>query len=266
MLKPNDFFDFSNFVHKEIFAGSDFVWEALGKLKQYIGDTLRPNLFSGAGKGLLTIPETCVLYDDSIIYEDFDFHLGDALKGELKIYYKGEELKGASLICKGSAFAGSRIYIGRGSIVEPGAMIKEPTIIGDNCEIRQGAYIRGGCIIGNKCVAGHTTEMKNAIMLDDAKAGHFAYIGDSILGNNVNLGAGTKIANLTFMKQEITLRIKGAVYKTGMRKFGAILGDNVNTGCNSVTSPGTLAGRDSVIFPCINVKGGFYEKRSIIRE
>ena len=143
-------------------------------------------------------------------------------------------------------------------------MIKGPTIIGNNTEIRQGAYIRGDCLIGDRCVVGHTTEVKTSIMLNDAKAGHFAYVGDSILGNHVNLGAGTKLANLKIIDVEMKLRIEGEVYKTGLRKLGAILGDHVETGCNSVTSPGTLLGNGSLVYPCVNVPGAYYPKRSII--
>ena len=143
-------------------------------------------------------------------------------------------------------------------------MIKGPTIIGNNTEVRQGAYIRGDCLIGDRCVVGHTTEVKTSIMLNDAKAGHFAYVGDSILGNHVNLGAGTKLANLKIIDVEMKLRIEGEVYKTGLRKLGAILGDHVETGCNSVTSPGTLLGKGSLVYPCLNEPGGYYPKRSII--
>src|SRR5690625_2885062 len=88
------------------------------------------------------------------------------------------------------------ISIGKGTVVEAGAYIKGPCISGENCEIRHGAYIRGKLIMGNGCVIGHATEVKNTVFFDKAKAGHFAYVGDSILGNRVNLGAGTKCANL----------------------------------------------------------------------
>ena len=118
--------------------------------------------------------------------------------------------------------------------------------------------------MGNRCVVGHATEVKHSILLDGAKAGHFAYIGDSILGNNANLGAGTKLANLKIVDVEMKLRVEGKVYKTGLRKLGAILGDNAETGCNSVTSPGTLLGKASLVYPCVNVPGGFYPERSII--
>jgi NDP-sugar pyrophosphorylase family protein len=149
-------------------------------------------------------------------------------------------------------------------VVEPGALIKGPTIIGDNSEVRQGAYMRGNCLVGDRCIVGHTTEVKHSIMLDGSKAGHFAYIGDSILGNEVNLGAGTKLANLKIVDVEMKLRVEGEIYKTGLRKLGAILGDKTETGCNSVTSPGTLLGKASLVYPCVNVPGGFFPDRSIV--
>jgi bifunctional N-acetylglucosamine-1-phosphate-uridyltransferase/glucosamine-1-phosphate-acetyltransferase GlmU-like protein len=101
-------------------------------------------------------------------------------------------------------------------------------------------------------------------MLNGSKAGHFAYIGDSILGNEVNLGAGTKLANLKIIDVEMSIRVEGEAFKTGLRKLGAILGDGAETGCNSVTSPGTLLGKGSLVYPCVNVPGGFYPDRSII--
>jgi NDP-sugar pyrophosphorylase family protein len=158
----------------------------------------------------------------------------------------------------------SYISIGKGSVVEPGALIKGPTIIGNQTEVRQGAYLRGNSLIGDRCVVGHTTEVKHSIMLDDAKAGHFAYIGDSILGNHVNLGAGTKLANLKIVNVKMKLRVEGKIYETGLRKLGAIIGDYTETGCNSVTSPGTLLGKASLVYPCVNVPGGFYPERSVI--
>jgi len=143
------------------------------------------------------------------------------------------------------------IYIGKGSVVEPGAYILGPCIIGENCQIRQGAYIRGNVILGNNCIIGHATEVKNSLFLDGAQAGHFAYVGDSILGNNVNLGAGTKCANLRFDRQNILVQ----QVETGLKKFGAIVGDGAQTGCNSVTNPGTMMGKESCLAPCAAAKG-----------
>lgn len=150
------------------------------------------------------------------------------------------------------------IEIGEGTVVEAGAYVRGPAIIGRNCEIRNGAYIRGDVLVGDRCVVGHTTEVKSSIFLDEAKAGHFAYIGDSILGNDVNLGAGTKLANLKLTADEIVLRIEGARVPSGTRKLGAILGDGCQLGCNSVTSPGTILGKKSFVFPCVSVRAGYH--------
>lgn len=147
------------------------------------------------------------------------------------------------------------ISIGKGTIVEPGAYISGPCIIGENCQIRHGAYVRGNVITGNKCVIGHATEVKNSIFLDGAQAGHFAYVGDSILGNRVNLGAGTKCANLRFDGSTIPVLWNTKRVDSGLRKFGAILGDCVQTGCNSVTNPGTLMGKKSCLAPCATARG-----------
>lgn len=155
------------------------------------------------------------------------------------------------------------VFIGKGTVVEPGAYIKGPAIIGENCEIRQGAYIRGDVLVGNGCVVGHTTEVKNSVFMNGAKAGHFAYIGDSVLGNNVNLGAGTKLANLKITPGTVKLKLGDKVIDSNLRKFGALLGDNVQTGCNSVTSPGTILGKASMVFPCVHCHG-VYETKAII--
>jgi len=148
-----------------------------------------------------------------------------------------------------------KIYIGPGAVVEPFAYIKGPCYIGRNTEVRHGAYIRGFVIVDDECVVGHTTEVIRSILLKDAKAGHFAYIGDSIVGQHVNLGAGTKLANLRLDRQQIQIKWNGQKIATGLKKFGAILGDGVEMGCNSVTNPGTIMGKGSVCFPCVNGKG-----------
>jgi len=161
---------------------------------------------------------------------------------------------------------GDRIAIGRGTVVEPGAMIKGAALIGDNCEIRQGAYIRGNAIIGDNCVVGHTTEVKNSVFLNGAKAGHFAYIGDSILGNGVNLGAGTKLANFKVDTGDrgVRVEIQGTRHDTGLRKMGAILGDGCELGCNAVTMPGALVGPGTLVYPNTTLRG-FTPPRSVVK-
>lgn len=263
MLKPEDFFDLHEFEHKRIFRDVEFVWEALVKLKSHLRDSLTPNIAHLSGNML---PTTRIIWNGETISDDhIEIEHGDATKGDVRVFSNGRELSGASVIYAGAVLFDSNIYIGKGTVVEPGALIKGPTIIGHHTEVRQGAYIRGNCIIGNRCVVGHATEVKSAVMLNDSKAGHFAYVGDSILGNNVNLGAGTKLANLKILPVEMKFSVGGEVYKTGLRKLGAILGDHVETGCNSVTSPGTLLGKKSLVYPCVNVPAGYYPTRSVIR-
>ncbi|MBN1832351.1 MAG: glucose-1-phosphate thymidylyltransferase [Deltaproteobacteria bacterium] len=261
MIEAKDFFDLREYTHREVFEDLTFVWEALAGLKSFIKKNLVPNVVMPS-HGMF--PMTCVLWNGQVLQDDFEIESGDATKGELKVFRKGKELVGASVLYGGAVLFDSDIYIGEGTVVEPGAMIKGPSIIGNHTEVRQGAYVRENCLIGDRCVVGHTTEVKHSIMLNDAKAGHFAYIGDSILGNHVNLGAGTKLANLKIVDVEMKISVEGKVYKTGLRKLGAILGDYTETGCNSVTSPGTLLGKASLVYPCVNMPGGFYPDRSII--
>lgn len=143
------------------------------------------------------------------------------------------------------------ISIGAGSVVEAGATIVGPCWIGKENEVRQGAYIRGQVITGDHCVIGHATEVKNSLFFDHAKAPHFAYVGDSILGARVNLGAGVKCANFRFDGGLIRVGRK----ETGLRKLGAIIGDDAQIGCNSVTNPGTLIGKKAHCYPCLHIRG-----------
>ncbi len=155
------------------------------------------------------------------------------------------------------------ISIAKGCKVESGAYISGPCMIGENSEIRQGAYLRGNVIVGRACVVGHATEAKQAIFLDGAHAAHFAYVGDSILGNDVNLGAGVKCANVRLDRQEVVVKVEGQRVATGLRKFGAVIGDCCQVGCNTVFNPGTLMGRDSACAPCIAVGGVIPSKHRV---
>lgn len=157
------------------------------------------------------------------------------------------------------------VFIGEGTIIEPGAYIRGPCVIGSQCEIRHGAYIRGSFVCGDRCVIGHDTEIKNSIFLNDVHASHFAYVGDSILGHHVNLGAGTKCANLRFDRKLIEIKNLPNDLKqsTGLKKLGAILGDDTQTGCNAVTLPGICAGKNAFINAGI-VFGGFIPANSIV--
>lgn len=148
-----------------------------------------------------------------------------------------------------------QISIGEGSVIEAGAYIQGPCIIGRHCVIRHGAYLRGNVLTGDHCIIGHSSEVKSAIFFNHAYAPHFAYVGDSILGNEVNLGAGVKCANFKLDHSNINLHIMSQSIPTEMRKLGAIIGDKTQIGCNTVTNPGTLIGQEVRCYPCLNIKG-----------
>ncbi|MCP4402650.1 MAG: glucose-1-phosphate thymidylyltransferase [bacterium] len=205
MLKAEDFFDLSGFAHQELFQDTEYVWDALKRLPDYLKKRLNPGIHGTV--------------------------MGDAW------------------------VMGENVEIGAGSVVEPGAYIAGPTIIGEFTTIRSGAYVRGNVVIGDRCIVGHTSELKGAIMLNESQAPHFNYVGDSILGRKVNLGAGTKLSNLKIIEGNVKVQIGEEVYDSGLRKFGAILGDNAQTGCNSVLNPGTLIGRNSLVYPNAAVSG-----------
>lgn len=253
MLGAQDFFDLEGNPFAGLFEGSTYVWEGLVRLKSFIEETIHPNVSRIVTDGP-TLSRTVVLHEGRTLTDGFDLEPGDAAKGSFVVRRGGEVLTGASVIYAGASLMDDRIQIGQGTVVEPGALIKGPAIIGDMTEVRQGAYIRGQVLVGKRCVVGHATEMKHAVLLGRSQAGHFAYVGDSILGA-VNLGAGTKLANLKIVEGEVELSISGVRYKTGLRKFGAVLGDGVETGCNSVTSPGTLLGKNVLVYPNCTARG-----------
>ena len=265
-LSSDIFFDLRDFEHKALLEYEGHVWTALANLKKYINDQdcrLPQSPLLAPDRPL---PRSVILFENGLIDpEEVTIEYGDATKGKLKVFRGGEELPGASVLMAGAVLSGQQIRVGKGVLVEAGAFIKSPTILGDNTEVRQGAYLRGYCLVGRRCVVGHVTEVKHSIFLDDANAGHFAYLGDSILGNHVNLGAGTKLANLRFASGDVQIRTEGGSVATGLRKFGAILGDHTQTGCNSVTNPGTLLGKKSIILPNTTSPSGYHASKSIIR-
>ena len=157
--------------------------------------------------------------------------------------------------CEGVAFIGDKVFIGEGTVVEDGVMIKGPAIIGKNCHIRHNAYLRENVIIGDGCVVGNSTEIKNSLLFNNAGAPHFNYVGDSILGHKAHLGAGVKVSNIKLFPGNITVTMDGKPFDTGLRKFGALLGDGAEIGCNAVLNPGSIIGRGAVIYPNVFWRG-----------
>lgn len=271
-LGPATFFNPADNPGPELFPPELPVWEGLRLLKGYFerqSYTSLPASFSTAAGPL---PETLVVYYDEdsgnselLAGSACEINYQPATKGQLEVRHRGRLLAGAGVLMAGTVLMGRRIQLGRGVLVESGAFLKEPLIIGDRSEIRQGAYLRGHCLIGRRCVVGHVTEVKHSIFMDDAKAGHFAYLGDSILGPGANLGAGTKLANLRFIGGNVQIRYEGGSVSSGLQKLGAILGAGCQTGCNSVTNPGTLLGRGCFLLPNTTAPAGYHSANSIIR-
>jgi NDP-sugar pyrophosphorylase family protein len=178
----------------------------------------------------------------------------DALK-KIESYISANLKPGLRNKCEGRAFIGEKVFIGEGTVVEDGAMIKGPAIIGRNCQIRHNTYLRENVIIGDGCVVGNSSELKNSLLFNGAQAPHFNYIGDSILGHKAHLGAGVKISNFKLFPGNILVEIDGAPFDTGLRKFGALLGDGAEAGCNAVLNPGSILGRGAVIYPNVFWRG-----------
>jgi len=203
------YFELTNFKHKSLFNGSNYVFDFLKYLENYVRDNLKPEI------------------------------LGTVMDG---------------------AFVGDNVYLGKGSVVQPGAWVHGPAIIGENCEIRHGAYVGANTLTGDDVIIGHASEVGNSVFLDGSKAPHFAFVGHSILGNDVNLGAGTKLSNLKVTMNEIKIND----ISTGLTKIGAIIGDGSSLGCNTVTQPATFLGKNVYSYP-ITILRGFISSNTIVK-
>ena len=146
------------------------------------------------------------------------------------------------------------VLVGRSVKIHESAVIEPPAVIGHGCEVRVGAYIRGNVITGENCVIGNSSELKNCILLSRVQVPHYNYVGDSVLGNRAHMGAGAICSNLKSDKGNVVVK-SDEIYETGLRKFGAILGDGAEIGCGSVLNPGTVIGRESSVYPLTSVRG-----------
>ncbi len=147
------------------------------------------------------------------------------------------------------------VWIARSATVAPSACLKGPLIICHGAEIRHCAFIRGSAIVGEKAVVGNSTELKNCIIFNCAQVPHYNYIGDSILGYKAHLGAGAITSNLKSDRSLVTVTTREERIETDLKKFGAIIGDYAEVGCNSVLNPGTIIGRNSTVYPLSMVRG-----------
>lgn len=155
----------------------------------------------------------------------------------------------------GTPVIGEKVFIGEDAVIEPGAYIKGPAWIGPGCQIRHGAYIRENVIVGANSVIGNSSEIKNSLLFNGCQIPHFNYVGDSILGAKVHLAAGVIVSNLKLNGDIINLILGDHVLTTGLRKFGALIGDGAEVGCNAVLNPGSILGRKSMIYPGVAWRG-----------
>jgi len=150
---------------------------------------------------------------------------------------------------------GENIWIAKSAKVAASASITGPVIIGKNAEVRHCAFIRGNAIVGENSVVGNSTELKNVILFNNVQVPHYNYVGDSILGYKSHMGAGSITSNVKSDKKLVIVKDGEKTYETGLKKFGAMIGDNVEVGCGSVLNPGTVIGKNSNIYPLSSVRG-----------
>ena len=162
---------------------------------------------------------------------------------------------GAALSAEEYEQRGEDVWVARSAKVAPTAYIAGPAIIGPGTEVRHCAFIRGSALVGADCVVGNSTELKNVILFDKVQIPHYNYVGDSILGYRSHMGAGSITSNVKSDKTLVTVRSKDGILETGLKKFGAVLGDSVEVGCNSVLNPGTVVGSGSTVYPLSMVRG-----------
>ena len=191
--------------------------------------------------------------EHSVIFENVT-HAWEAL-ANISTYLQFRLKPGIHGKLIGKPFISGAVYIGSGTIIEHGAMIKGPAWIGEGCEIRNGAYIRENVVVGNGVVLGNSCEFKNCLIFDEAQIPHFNYVGDSILGHKAHLGAGAILSNVRLDHAPISVHATEGPINTGLKKFGAIIGDRAEIGCNSVLSPGAIIGRDTIIYPGTSWRG-----------
>lgn len=154
---------------------------------------------------------------------------------------------------------GENVWIAKSAKVAPTAFINGPAIIGKEAEVRHCAFIRGNAIVGEGAVVGNSTELKNVVLFNKVQVPHYNYVGDSILGYRAHMGAGSITSNVKSDKTLVVVKDKEEQIATGLKKFGAMLGDCVEVGCNSVLNPGTVVGRNSQIYPTSCVRGVIHE-------
>ena len=182
-------------------------------------------------------------------------HIGDYLRDTLRAAQLGQ--------AHGQAVIEGDVFVGEGTVIEAGALIRGPVWIGRNCHIGHGATLRGNVIVGDGCIVGHATELKNAVLFNGCEVPHFNYVGDSVLGHRVHLGAGVMLSNYRLIRGNVNVRIASGRLDSGLAKFGALIGDRTEIGCNAVLNPGAVIGRDCLLYPNVTFTGVLPARRLV---
>lgn len=271
VLKAEYFFDMDKMEFKELFENASFVWEVVKNMqdKTAVDKVTRARCqgVKGSGgksnatvTGKVEVRESASGQLASSVYISGDGGLVSVAEGAL--VYPGTVIN----------TGGNAVYIGKGAKVGPHAHIdaaKGSVCVGDGATLRQGAYLRELSVIASGATIGNSCEIKCALIGPNAEVPHFNYVGDSVLGFKAHMGAGVKISNLKITPDpnkvnSIKVRYDGEVYDSGMRKFGVILGDKAQMGCNSVANPGTFVGKNCLIYTCSSVVG-FIPENTIVK-
>ncbi|PIE80578.1 MAG: glucose-1-phosphate thymidylyltransferase [Chloroflexi bacterium] len=217
----------------------------------------------------LSVAATAVLFEDCTYVWDVIPRIAHHVA---RLVGDGQTILGE--VMPGAYVSDRPLYIAAGARIEPGAYVHGPAYIGPGAVVRHGAFVRENVIMLDGAILGHASEAKNSLFLPKSAAPHFNYVGDSVLGHRVNLGAGTKLSNLGMLSEKdkqtgkrpsILLTIEAEVYDTGLAKLGAILGDGAQTGCNSVLNPGCVVGANTLVYANLSLRKGYHPPNSIIK-
>ena len=201
--------------------------------------------------------KTCDLYDPDHTYPEVR-----ALLDSVEYPFEALEKIGQTVLEIGRSLPedeyceiGEHVWAANDAVIDPKATLHGPAVIGHETEVRPGAFIRGNAIVGNHAVVGNSTELKNVILFDNVQVPHFNYVGDAILGFHAHLGAGAITSNVRADRKPVVMKDGSETLPTGRKKVGAFLGDFAEIGCNAVLNPGTVIGRNSIVYPLTNVRG-----------
>lgn len=200
VFSPKTLFDIDNFEYNNLFIDSEFAWEVISSLSQFLQEFFKK---------------------------------------------------------KPGNFA-KKVFVGKNVVIDKTVRIIGPAIIGDNTTIAFNSYLRENLIIGSGCIIGHAVELKNTVVMNKSNIAHYNYIGDSIIGSDVNFGAGAKTANFRLDGKNISVKdLRGNAISTNLEKFGALVGDNTKIGANSILNPGTVLGKECIVYPLVSVVGTY---------